>query len=109
MARPLLYDRIDKRVDQMMEYRFFDEVKELLARGYSCNLKSMQSIGYRHLCDFLNQGVPWDETIRLLKRDTRRYAKRQLTWFRNEKDLVWIQPDDIKKAEEMVSGFLSTM
>ncbi len=106
MERLLLYKRIEKRVDQMMAHNFVDEVKELIRGGYSCGLKSMHSIGYRHVCDFLNHGVPWDETVHLLKRDTRRYAKRQLTWFRNEKDIIWIEQGEMDKAEKLVSEFI---
>ncbi|MBF0204539.1 MAG: tRNA (adenosine(37)-N6)-dimethylallyltransferase MiaA, partial [Desulfamplus sp.] len=108
MERAELYQRIDKRVDIMMEQGFVKEVEWLIRRGYGCELKSMQSIGYRHICNFLNKetAVSWDETIRLLKRDTRRYAKRQLTWFRQDKEIVWLDPHATNQAEELVKKFL---
>ena len=106
MERSLLYERIDRRVDLMITQGFVDEVKALLERGYSCDLKSMQSIGYRHICDYLKGNLPWDETIRLMKRDTRRYAKRQFTWFRSQKNMIWLEPSETKKAEQRVSEFL---
>lgn len=107
MERSLLYKRIDQRVDLMIDQGFLDEVKGLLERGYACDLKSMQSIGYRHLCDHLTCGVSWDETIRLMKRDTRRYAKRQFTWFRNQKETVWLEPHETDRAKQLVVEFLA--
>ena len=82
MDRELMYDRIDRRVDGMIKAGFIDEVKGLLDTGYPADLKSMQSIGYRHLVDFIQGRCPWDETLRTLKRDTKRYAKRQMTWLK---------------------------
>ncbi|MFO7884306.1 MAG: tRNA (adenosine(37)-N6)-dimethylallyltransferase MiaA [Desulfobacteraceae bacterium] len=106
MDRQELYRRIEQRVDLMMDQGLIDEVENLRQMGYSCDLKSMQSIGYRHICDFLNKKVSFEETLRLLKRDTRRYAKRQLTWFGREKDIVWIDPRDTDRAEVLVKDFL---
>ena len=100
MEREELYDRINKRVDAMIEKGLVDEVKYLLDRGYSENLKSMQSIGYRHIVDFIKGRLSWDETLRTLKRDTRRYAKRQMTWFNADPEIVWVNPGD---AEDMIS------
>jgi tRNA dimethylallyltransferase len=107
LDRPTLYARIDQRVDRMMAQGLVEEVKQLLGMGYSCDLKSMQSIGYRHVCDFLNKGVSWQETLRLMKRDTRRYAKRQFTWFGREEGIVWIEPGDLDRAGDLVDRFLS--
>ncbi|MFH1152574.1 MAG: tRNA (adenosine(37)-N6)-dimethylallyltransferase MiaA [Pseudomonadota bacterium] len=108
LDRDVLYARIDHRVDLMIQQGLIDEVKRLVAMGYSCDLKSMQSIGYRHVCDFLNKGVSWTETLCLLKRDTRRYAKRQFTWFRKEDGIHWIRPDEVDRAIELVTCFLSS-
>lgn len=107
MDRAILYSRIEQRVDMMIEQGFVDEVKSLIKRGYGCGLKSMQSIGYRHICDFLCSIIGWDETIRLLKRDTRRYAKRQLTWLRQDNDMIWLTPDKREQAEELIKNFLN--
>ncbi len=106
MSREKLYDRINKRVDLMMEQGFLNEVKELLKQGYSKELKSMQSIGYQHVCDFFSNVTDYEETIRLLKRDTRRFAKRQFTWFKKEKNIIWLKPDEIEKASQLVNTFL---
>jgi len=108
MPRRALYDRIDRRVDQMVAEGLLEEVRSLLARGYHAGLKSMQSIGYRHMVDYLQGGVPWEETLRLLKRDTRRYAKRQFTWFRADPDIVWVTPDDVDALAPAIESFLAT-
>ncbi|MCP3898301.1 MAG: tRNA (adenosine(37)-N6)-dimethylallyltransferase MiaA [Desulfobacteraceae bacterium] len=107
IPRDELYDRINKRVDIMMDQGFLNEVKELLKSGYSDNLKSMQSIGYKHICDYFNNVTDYDETMRLLKRDTRRFAKRQFTWFKKEKDIIWIKPSEIEKASQLIADFLN--
>jgi tRNA dimethylallyltransferase len=106
MDRKLLYDRINRRVDIMMDQGLLDEVKRLVSRGYSLDLKSMQSIGYRHMGMYLRGEVSYDEAVRLLKRDTRRYAKRQFTWFNKEKDLIWIDAGQVEKAIETAKDFL---
>ncbi len=106
MDREKLYQRIEKRVDIMLEQGLVDEVRGLLDRGYSPDLKSMQSIGYRHVCDCISGKFTYEETVRLLKRDTRRYAKRQFTWFRREKDMVWLEPGETERAENLVAEFL---
>jgi len=108
MPREALYARIDQRVEQMVTEGLLEEVRDLLAKGYDANLKSMQSIGYRHMIDHLHHGVEWDETLRLLKRDTRRYAKRQFTWFRADPDIEWITPDDLGTLQPAIQSFLTT-
>ena len=105
MPREDIYARIDRRVDQMVAEGLLEEVRSLLARGYGAELKSMQSIGYRHMANHLIKGVDWAETLRLLKRDTRRYAKRQLTWFKAVPDIVWLSPQDIRRAEALIRRF----
>jgi tRNA dimethylallyltransferase len=107
MPRERLYARIDRRVDQMVAEGLLDEVRGLLAKGYGTDLKSMRSIGYRHMIDHLHNGVAWEETLRLLKRDTRRYAKRQFTWFRADPAIVWTTPDEIEAQWPAVESFLA--
>jgi tRNA dimethylallyltransferase len=104
--RQELYDRIDRRVDTMIDLGFVGEVEGLLARGYSADLKSMQSLGYRHVVGFLKGAIPWDETVRTMKRDTRRYAKRQLTWFRSDPETKWMEPDRLNEMKELADLFL---
>jgi len=103
--RQKLYDRIDQRVDFMIEAGFVDEVKKLLGMGYSADLKSMQSIGYRHMADFLEGRLSWDECVRTLKRDTRRFAKRQFTWFGADQDMIWQTPDELNQINKLVDAF----
>jgi tRNA dimethylallyltransferase len=104
--REILYDRINKRVDVMIDSGLVDEVKGLLAMGCSPESKSMQSIGYRHIVDFIKGDHSWEETIRTLKRDTRRYAKRQLTWFRADPEVIWKSPDALQDIKDLINKFL---
>lgn len=92
--RELLYRRIDMRTSLMLDSGLEQEVKGLIARGYSPQLKSMQAIGYRHMSNYLNNVWDMIETERLLARDTRRYAKRQYTWFAASPDLEWFNVQD---------------
>ena len=107
MPRQALYDRIDKRVDMMVAQGLEAEVRRLLRDGYSPELKSMQSLGYRHMADFIQGRLAWDEALRTLKRDHRRYAKRQMTWFRAVPDIHWLEPGERARAQTMVRDFLS--
>ena len=106
MDREKLYDRIDQRVDLMIEVGLLDEVKKLLGLGYSADLKSMQSIGYRHMAAFIEGELPWDECVRTLKRDTRRFAKRQFTWFGGDQEIQWYRPDQLNEIMRLVGWFL---
>ena len=108
MERERLYDRIDRRVDAMMDAGFPEEVRRLLAMGYGPELKSMQSIGYRHMTDYLQGRLPLAEAVDTLKRDTRRYAKRQMTWFRADPEIGWTPPQQIDEMAERIKKFLET-
>lgn len=89
MPRELLYARINKRVDLMMEQGLLAEVKGLLEQGYSKNLNAMQGIGYRQLVSYFEGLVTLEEATSLIKRDTRRFAKRQMTWFQKDRRIQW--------------------
>jgi len=106
MDREIIYDRINRRVDVMIDTGLFNEVKGLLGMGYSADLKSMQSIGYRHMVDFIEGRSSWGEALRTLKRDTRRYAKRQLTWFKADSAIVWKEPGQLKEIRRTIKKFL---
>lgn len=106
MERDVLYDRIDQRVDGMLDGGLLAEVQDLLSMGYSANLKSMQSIGYRHMVAFIQGDLSWDEAVRTLKRDTRRYAKRQLTWFNKDPGLLWMNPENLENIRLQIKRFL---
>jgi tRNA dimethylallyltransferase len=83
-----------------------EEVKKLLAMGYAAESKSMQSIGYRHMVEFIAERLPWEECVRTLKRDTRRFAKRQFTWFGADPQIKWYEPDQLNEIVKLVKGFL---
>jgi tRNA dimethylallyltransferase len=107
LDREMLYQRINQRVDRMLEAGFLKEVKGLFSLGYSPKLKSMKSIGYRHVAEYLEGHVTWDETVRRLKRDTRRYAKRQMAWFRADPEILWLQPSAIDIMSKKIDSFLT--
>ena len=105
-SRSRLYEQIDQRVDNMIKSGLVDEVMLLHKIGYSDDLKSMSSLGYRHVGLALAGAIDMDEAVRLIKRDTRRYAKRQLNWFRSEPDIVWCDPDETERIQLMIDDFL---
>jgi len=107
MDREKLYERINERVDIMLSQGLLKEVVNLMNCGYSLDLKSMQSIGYKHMGMFIKKEIEWGEAVRLLKRDTRRYAKRQLTWFNKDKEINWVKPSEIEKAKRVIKDFLT--
>nr|HID60205.1 tRNA (adenosine(37)-N6)-dimethylallyltransferase MiaA [Desulfobacterales bacterium] len=107
VERGVLYQRIDRRVDQMIESGLLREVKDLLNDGYLPNLKPMRSIGYRHMCEYCEGKLSWNEAVRTFKRDTRHYAKRQLTWFRRDHDILWFEPRQIDEIRMQIDKFLS--
>jgi tRNA dimethylallyltransferase len=94
MERANLYRRIEQRVDSMLEAGLVEEVRRLLDSGYSKELKSMRSLGYKEIAAYLNGEITLEEAVELLKRNTRRFAKRQLTWFRRDDRIRWL---DIEK------------
>lgn len=98
--RKELYSRVNKRVDLMIEEGLIDEVKMLLEMGYNKDLNSMKGIGYKEIIKYLEGELSLEEAIELLKRNTRRYAKRQLTWFRRNKKIRWI---NINEATDAIS------
>ena len=93
MDRKKLYERIDKRVDLMFKMGLVDEVKSLMKKGYNKSMVSMQGIGYKEVIDYLNGEISMDECIDIIKRDTRHFAKRQLTWFKREKVVTYIDKE----------------
>lgn len=110
--RKKLYERIDRRVDMMIESGLIDEVKELVELGYTRKSTAMQAIGYKEVLSYLEGNSSLEETIYIIKRDTRRYAKRQMTWFRKMQEIKWIDIDenvDFKRtAEEIIQECIAT-
>ena len=91
----------------MLKEGFIEEVKNLLVQGYGAELKAMQSLGYRHIAAYLAGEIDLATAVTTMKRDHRRYAKRQMTWFRADPAVHWFRPDEIQTIEEEVSIFLS--
>lgn len=106
MDRKKLYERIDKRVDLMFDMGLVDEVKALMAKGYDKSLVSMQGIGYKEVIDYLNGKTSLEECIDIIKRDTRHFAKRQLTWFKREKVVTYIDKDEFVSEDKCLKEML---
>lgn len=102
VPRELLYKRIDDRIDEMMQEGLLEEVKRLKEMGYHGGMVSMQGLGYKELLAYLDGEYPLEEAIRILKRDTRHFAKRQLTWFRREKDTIWLNKEVYDYQEDRI-------
>lgn len=105
--REELYRRIDQRVDAMIREGLVDEVRRLLEMGYPQSLRPMQALGYRHVLAYLSGTTDWQSAVRSLKRDTRRYAKRQLTWLRSDPEMIWIRPEQEAEIGDRILAFLS--
>lgn len=104
--RDLLYERIDRRVDEMMENGLVKEVQKLKDMGCRREMTSMQGLGYKEILSFLDGEIPLDEAVRILKRDTRHFAKRQLTWFRRESNVVWVDKDKFAFNDEKILEYM---
>lgn len=104
--RDNLLERIDKRAAAMIAAGLVEETQELLVRGYGEDLKPMQSLGYKHIFNYLKGLCSLAEAQASMARDTRKYAKRQMTWFRSEKDMIWMSPDDMPGIERHIAEFL---
>lgn len=107
--RKVLYDRIEKRIDKMIEEGLISEVDNLLKKGYDNSLVSMQGLGYKELIPYLKEECSLEEAIYILKRDTRHFAKRQLTWFRRERDVRWLDKSQVSSEEEILKDILNTI
>ncbi len=88
--RELLYERIEKRIDEMLKEGLVAEVQGLKDKGFTRNMVSMQGLGYKEILDYLDGKLTFEEAVYILKRDTRHFAKRQLTWFRREPEVTWV-------------------
>ncbi len=104
--REALYERINVRSIKMFESGLIEETEKLLQNGYSPDLKPLKSIGYRHAIDYLENRMNYDESVELLQRDTRRYAKRQITWFRADPEMLWFTPDNLNEIKLKTENFI---
>lgn len=108
--RAHLYERINRRVDQMIEEGLVNEVQALKDKGYTKHLVSMQGLGYKEILDYLDGNCTLEEAIYTIKRDTRHFAKRQLTWFKRERDVIWINKQSFGyEAEQILDEMLSKL
>lgn len=106
--RQELYSRIEKRVDLMISAGLVEEVKKVLATGYPPTIKPFQSLGYKQILGFLQGETDMDEAVRLIKRNTKRYAKRQMTWFKKDSEIQWITlPEQSNQISETIKKFLN--
>lgn len=104
--RAKLYERINLRIDEMIKEGLVQEVEALKDKGYTKDMVSMQGLGYKEILDYLNGVTTLDEAIYILKRDTRHFAKRQITWFKRERDVIWVNKNDFHYDDEKMLEFL---
>ena len=100
--RQVLYDRINKRVDIMLSNGLLSEVETLYKEGYDNSFVSMQGLGYKEILSYLKGECSLEDAIYILKRDTRHFAKRQITWFKREKDITWVNKNEFSSEEEIL-------
>lgn len=104
--RDLIYSRIDKRVDMMVEAGLVSEVRALTERGLTLDNISMQGLGYKEILNYLNGEYDLSEAVRIIKRDTRHFAKRQLTWFRRERDVIFVNKGDFDRDNNKIIDYI---
>ena len=107
--RQLLYNRIDARVDKMIDEGLVDEVKSLVAKGVKKGMTAMDGIGYKELLDYLDGNGSLEDAVELIKKKSRNYAKRQLTWFRREKEVIWLDKTVYTSEDMLLDEILSTL
>ncbi len=104
--RERLYERIDRRVDRMLEQGLVEEVKKLKAQGCDASMVSMKGLGYKEILGYLDGEYDLEQAVYLIKRDTRHFAKRQLTWFRREKDVIWVEKEAFGYKEQNMLAYM---
>jgi tRNA dimethylallyltransferase len=100
IERSILYERINKRVDIMMQEGLLEEVRSLIKEKHR---NALQTVGYKEIFSFINDECTLQEAVENIKRNTRRYAKRQLTWFRKDEDIKWFEPHQLIKIHKFIS------
>lgn len=105
--RTHLYERIDRRVDEMISHGLVEEVRKLKDMGYTPEMVSMQGLGYKELFPYFDGKCTLEEAVSVIKRDTRHFAKRQLTWFRREKDVIWVNKDMFSYDNDKILSYMS--
>ena len=105
--RARLYERIEKRIDEMLKEGLVEEVRSLKNMGCSRNMVSMQGLGYKEFFDYFDGRMTLEETVEKIKRDTRHFAKRQLTWFRREKEVIWLNKKEYEQEKDLLDSVLN--
>lgn len=105
--RERLYQNIDRRVDEMIEEGLVDEVRRLVDMGCRRDSTAMQGLGYKEIISYLAGEITLDEAVYIIKRDTRHFAKRQLTWFRRERDVIWVEKDKFAYDDEKMLNYIT--
>ncbi len=108
-SRDVLYERINRRIDKMVEMGLLKEVEFLKEKGYDKSLVSMQGLGYKEILDYLDGSLTLEEAIYILKRDTRHFAKRQVTWFKREKEVIWLSKDECPDENAILNEMLTIL
>ncbi|MDO4523211.1 MAG: tRNA (adenosine(37)-N6)-dimethylallyltransferase MiaA [Eubacteriales bacterium] len=104
--RTRLYERINQRIDLMLEEGLIDEVRQLRERGFTRNMVSMQGLGYKEILDYLDGDCTLEDAVYRLKRDTRHFAKRQITWFKRERDVCWVEKQEFAYQNDRILDFM---
>ncbi|MCR5357785.1 MAG: tRNA (adenosine(37)-N6)-dimethylallyltransferase MiaA [Lachnospiraceae bacterium] len=104
--REILYKDIDDRVDEMIKRGLVDEVKRLKDLGCKADMVSMYGLGYKEILKYLDGAISLDEAVYIIKRDTRHFAKRQITWFKRERDVIWINKDEFNYDDDKIIDFM---
>jgi tRNA dimethylallyltransferase len=105
--RSLIYERIEKRVDEMLKAGLLDEVKALKDMGLTRDYVSMQGLGYKEILDYLEGKITLDEAVYIIKRDTRHFAKRQITWFKREPSVIWVNKPDFDYDDDKIIEYMA--
>jgi len=107
--RKILYENIDRRVDEMIENGLVKEVKNLLGSGFDKNLNSLNTVGYKEIIQYLDKEISLDRAIELIKRNTRHYAKRQITWFRKDERIKWFDISDSNELDQIAKEIILSL
>jgi len=107
--RNILYENIDKRVDEMIANGFVDEVKNILEIGHDNNLNSLNTVGYKEIIQHLDGKISLERAIELIKRNTRHYAKRQMTWFRKDKRIYWFDVNELTELDQFAEQIVASL
>ena len=105
----ILYKNIDNRVDKMIEKGFVEEVKNILESGYEINLNSLNTVGYKEIIEHLEGNLTLERAVELIKRNTRHYAKRQMTWFRKDKRIQWFDITDFNEFDKIAKRIVKSL